>query len=308
MEIIDAQIHTWLSDRPRRPWAADYRAKHRDKLPYLIHAGQTNTTEMALLEMAEVGVDRALLTPNGVYGTDNSYQLEGAATYASKFRVVGWIDYLADDVEERLAADIARGMVGVRIMDLRDRERHERGEFTRVLDACQEQGCVVSLMVFHPLPELLVRTLERYEGIRFVIGHLGVGFAPPVLGVLPEDPFENLPAVLDLARLGNVHMNLTGAPSLSREEFPFRDVWDGVNRIVDAYGADRVMWGSDYTRTSGLHSYWDGTHYLREVSGLGAGELAEIYGATLRQVYGWQPTGDQIRAVSRGAISTVNVS
>jgi predicted TIM-barrel fold metal-dependent hydrolase len=290
MEIVDAQVHTWLSDRPRRPWVPSYRERHRDKLPYLQHAGQTNSTEMAVLEMAEVGVDAALLTPNGVYGTDNGYEFEGAGKYPGKFRVVGWIDHLADDVEERLAADVARGMVGVRIPELRDRERHERGEFTRVLDACQAQGLVVALMVFHPLPELLVGTLERYAGIPFVIGHLGVGIAPPVLGVLPEDPFENLPAVLDLARLDNVHMNLTGAPSLSRERFPFRDVWDGVHRIVDAFGPDRVMWGSDYTRTAGLHSYWDGTHYLREVPGLGPDELAKIYGSTLRRVYDW-PAG-----------------
>lgn len=287
MEIIDAQIHTWLSDRPSRPWIPDYRARHRDKLPYLLHAGQTNTARMALLEMAEVGVDRALLSPNGVYGPDNSYEFEGAATYPDKFRVIGWIDYLAGDVEERLAADMARGMLGVRIPDLREGERHERGEFDRVLAACQEQGCVVGLMVWHPLPPALVRMLERYEGIRFVLGHLGVGIAPPVLGTLPEDPFENLPAVLDLARLPNVHVNLTGAPSLSRERFPFRDIWGGVTRLLDAFGPDRAMWGSDYTRTAGLHSYWDGTHYLRELPGLSAEDLAKVYGATLRRVYRW---------------------
>ena len=287
MEIIDAQVHTWLSDRPSRPWVPSYRARHRDKLPYLLHAGQTNTHEMALLEMAEVGVDRALLSPNGVYGADNSYEFEGATKYPSRFRVVGWIDYLADDVEDRLAADLARGMVGVRVPDLRERERHERGDFTRLLKACQERSCVIGLMVWHPLPEPLVRMLEEYEGVTFVLGHLGVGIAPPVLGTLPDDPFENLPAALDLARLPNVHMNLTGAPSLSRADFPFRDVWDGVRRIVDAFGPDRVMWGSDYTRTAGLHSYWDGTHYLREVPGLGSEDLRKIYGATLRRVYGW---------------------
>jgi predicted TIM-barrel fold metal-dependent hydrolase len=287
MEIIDAQVHTWMSDRPRRPWVASYREQHRNSLSYLLHAGQTNTTEMAVLEMAEVGVGGALLSPPGVYGTDNSYEFEGAAKFPAKFRVVGWIDHLADDVEKRLATDAARGMVGVRIPSIRERERLERGEFDRVLAACQDQGLVVSIMVFHPIPNLLIKILERYEGIRFVIGHLGVGIAPPVMGVLPEDPFEPLPAILDLARLPNVHVNLTGAPSLSHELFPFRDIWDGVHRIVDAFRPDRVMWGSDYTRTAGLHSYWDGTHYLSEVSGLAAPDLAKIYGATLRQVYSW---------------------
>ena len=103
MEIIDAQVHTWMTDRPQRPWAADYRDKLGNKWTYLLHAGQTNTNEMAVLEMAEVGVDAALLSPVGVYGPDNSYEFEAVATFPRKFRVVGWIDWLADDVEERLA-------------------------------------------------------------------------------------------------------------------------------------------------------------------------------------------------------------
>ena len=65
MEIIDAQIHTWMSDRPTRPWISGYREGLRDRLPHLMHAGQTNTNEMAILEMAEVGVDAALLSPVG---------------------------------------------------------------------------------------------------------------------------------------------------------------------------------------------------------------------------------------------------
>jgi L-fuconolactonase len=287
MEIIDAQVHTWMSDRPRRPWVASYRAQHRDTMAYLLHAGQTNSNEMAVSEMAEVGVDRAVLTPNGVYGNTNGYELEGAARYPSRFRVLGWVDHLADDVEERLAADFGRGMAGIRLSQFRDRERLERGEFDRALAVCEKQSAVVSIMVFHPLPDVMVETIERYEGINWVLGHLGVGIAPPVLGVLPDDPFENLPAVLDLARLPNMHLALTGAPSLSHETFPFRDVWPGINRIVERYGPDRVMWGSDYTRCSALHSYWDGTHYLAEVDGLTQEDLTKIYGANLRRIYRW---------------------
>jgi predicted TIM-barrel fold metal-dependent hydrolase len=287
MEIIDAQVHTWMTDRPRRPWAADYRDKLGNKWTYLLHAGQTNTNEMAVLEMAEVGVDAALLSPVGVYGPDNSYEFEAVATFPRKFRVVGWIDWLADDVEDRLAGGVSQGLVGVRIPELRNSERHERGEFDRVLAACEDLGLVISIMVVHPLPEPMIKMLERYQGINFVIGHMGMDFSPPVVGTLPDDPFEKLPDILDLARLDNVHINLTGVPSVSRERFPFRDVWDGIHRIVDGYGADRVMWGSDYTRTAGLHSYWDGTHYLKEVSGLSRDELVKVYGATVRRVFNW---------------------
>jgi L-fuconolactonase len=253
----------------------------------LLHAGQTNSIEMVLTEMAEVGVDRAVLSPIGVYGNDNSYELEGAATYPSKFRVVGWIDYRAPDVAEQLADLLAQGMLGLRMPDLRDEARHERGEFDRVLDASSRLGCTISLSISHPMSGRLLAALEHYSDTDFVIDHLGVGFAPPVLGNLPPDPFEHLPAVLELARLQNVHLKLTGAPALSRELFPFRDIWQPIHRILDAFGPSRVMWGSDYSRTSGLYSYWDGTHYLHEITGIDAADLALLYGGTLRRVLGW---------------------
>ncbi len=237
--------------------------------------------------MAEVGVDRALLSPIGVYGNDNSYEFEGAARYPRTFRVVGWIDYLADEVEAQLAALMAQGMAGIRIPDLRDADRHRRREFDGVLGACRRLGCPISLSVSHPIAADLIATLQQYPEIAFVIDHLGAGFAPPVLGNLPPDPFEHLPAVLELARFDNVNLKLTGAPSLSHELFPFRDLWDPIHRILDAFGPGRVMWGSDYTRTSGLHSYWDGTHYLREVPGIAADDLALVYGGTLRRVFNW---------------------
>jgi L-fuconolactonase len=289
-----------LSDRPRRPWDPGYRAAHRDKLSYLLHAGQTNSTEMVLTEMAEVGVDRAVLSPIGVYGNDNSYELEGAATYPTKFGVVGWIDYRADDVEQQLAGLLAQGVLGLRIPDLRDDARHERGQFDRVLAACSDLKCTISLSISHPISKRLLAALAHYADLNFVIDHLGTGIAPPVLGNLPPDPFEHLPAVLGLARLKNVHVKLTGAPALSRELFPFRDIWQPIHRILEAFGPSRVMWGSDYTRTSGLYSYWDGTHYLHEITGIDAADLALLYGGTLRRVFGWPsstlaPTEDRDR-------------
>jgi L-fuconolactonase len=288
MEIIDAQIHTWMSDRPGRPWVSGYREGLRDRLPHLLHAGQTNTNEMAILEMAEAGVDAALLSPVGVYGADNSYEFEGVARFPRKFRVVGWVDWLAEDLEEQLGESAIRGLVGVRVPEMRNAARHQKGEFDHLLKACQELGLVVSVMFVHPIPGAMITMFEKYPGINFVAGHLGLDVSPPVVGTVPDDAFEKLPPVLELARLENLHLNLTGTPSMSREPYPFPDIWPAVQRVVETYGADRVMWGSDYTRTAGLHSYWDGTRYLREVPGLTESELTKIYGSTLRRVFNWR--------------------
>jgi L-fuconolactonase len=289
MEILDAQAHMWLSDRPTRPWVSGYREAYRDRLSLLINAGQSMGPEALLLEMAEAGVDGAVLSPVGVYGMNNSFELASARRYPRKFCVVGWIDHEADDVEERLEADVAQGMVGIRLIALRDQARHDRREFDRLLSACERIGCGVAFSLAHPISSGVRDVIRTYQGINFQIDHLGVGFSPPVLGPVPENPFVNLPSVLELAKFPNTSMKLTGAPSLSRETYPFKDIWDAVYRIVDAFGPERVMWGSDFTRTSGLVSYWDGTHYLSELTGLGTEELRRIYGGTLRAILGWDP-------------------
>jgi L-fuconolactonase len=293
VEILDAQTHMWLSDRPTRPWSPAYRDANRENLAMLIHAGQSMGPETLLLEMAEAGVDGAVLSPTGVYGADNSFELEAARQYPRKFCVVGWIDHLAPDVVETLEADVADGMVGVRILGFRDPSRVESGEFDAVLKACDRLGCAVSIPLVHPVLEGVLDVLRRYDGVQFTVDHLGVGFAPPLLGPVPDDPWVNLPAVLDLSRYPNVAMKLTGVAALSQQRFPFPDVHEGVRCVIDAFGVDRVMWGTDFTRTAGLHSYWDGVHYLAEIDGLSTSDLEILYGGALRKAMSWNPDPHQ---------------
>ena len=54
--------------------------------------------------------------------------------------------------------------------------------------------------------------------------------------------------LLPLAKLPNVAIKATGAPGYSAEQYPFRDIHDGLRRIYDAYGPDRFFWGTDITR------------------------------------------------------------
>lgn len=288
MEILDAQVHTWLSDRPRRPWAASYRPSYMTRQNMLLHAGQSMSPEQVVLEMAEAGVDGGLLSPVGVYGTSNDFELAAAEQYPRKFGVIGYIDHLAEDVESRLYADAARGMLGVRVLSLRDHEALERGDFDRLLRACRELDLSVSFMLSHPNIGPAVELVRAHPELLFVIDHLGMSAVPPTLGPTPPNPFEELNVLLGLAEIPNIVVKLTGAVSLSHEAYPFRDIWDPVVRIVRTFGADRVMWGTDFTRVSGLHSYWDGTHYLSEIDGLASEELELLYGQTLRARMGWR--------------------
>ena len=84
MLVTDAQIHLWEIERPDRPWPKDGRSTpHR---PYGF------TAEQMLAEMDPVGVDRAVIVPPSWIGETNTYALEAAAKYPSRFAVMGRFD------------------------------------------------------------------------------------------------------------------------------------------------------------------------------------------------------------------------
>ena len=58
----------------------------------------------------------------------------------------------------------------------------------------------------------------------------------------------SLPEMLALARHPNVAIKATGAPSYSSAPYPYRNIHDHLRRIHDAFGPERMFWGTDITR------------------------------------------------------------
>jgi predicted TIM-barrel fold metal-dependent hydrolase len=133
-----------------------------------------------------------------------------------------------------------------------------------------------------------------------VIDHLGVSQSP-VSPPRPH-PWDQLPGLLSLAQFPNVHVKFSGAPVLSRLPYPHLDVWPYLHQVVNAFGPERLMWGSDFTRLrrkptlqgGGLapreqwHLYSDSVNYLRDTTELSNADKAKIFGGTIKDVLGWR--------------------
>jgi predicted TIM-barrel fold metal-dependent hydrolase len=122
---------------------------------------------------------------------------------------------------------------------------------------------------------------------RLVIDHLGVQqpFEPP-----PAQPWAELPKVLALAAYPNVAIKITRACTLAHDPFPYRDIWDPLGRIFDAFGFDRRMWGTDWTRAVKLLTYKEGVEAFRATDRLSDGDRAKLMGGTLSRIYNWSPS------------------
>ena len=95
---------------------------------------------------------------------------------------------------------------------------------------------------------------------------------------------------LALAAHDNVAVKIGGACTLSHEPFPYKDIWDPLARIFDAFGLDRCMWGTDWTRAVGLLTYEQGVEAFRVTDRLSDGDRAALMGQTLERIYNWPPT------------------
>jgi len=293
VKIIDSQVHILDRDHPGRPWDSNLGSALGSGIAAALKYSSTGaaiTTDARMLRaMDQVGVDAALLVSTSHYGWDNSYSLEAAQKAPNRFAVIGRIDAACPDVEERVAIWESNPVaVGLRIFILSDvhRDQFMGGHFDRLLRAAQNQS--IPMTVYPPgYLSTIAIAAERFPKLQWVVDHVGIA-QPPVL--MPDVPrFKRLPELLALARFPNVVVKLSAVPALSAERFPFSDLWPFIHSIVDAYGIERVMWGSDWTRVATLLSYEEGLRYVRDSSELSLDEKTQLLGGTLSRVFGWHP-------------------
>jgi predicted TIM-barrel fold metal-dependent hydrolase len=240
--------------------------------------------------MDAVGADGALLvSPFAMYRYDASYALEVYAAHPGRFGVIKPVDPTDPAVAETIADWAAtNGTVGIRLMMNPDvsTDPADAG-LNRVLAAAARHALPVNLMCWGRLePARLLAA--RNPNTMLVVDHLGLPqpFVPPA----PAEPFADLPQLLDLAAHDNIAVKVSGACTLSHEAFPYHDLWDPLWRIFDAFGLDRCLWGTDWTRAVALLTYEQGVEAFRVTDRLSDSDRATLMGATLQRVYNWSPS------------------
>ena len=156
----------------------------------------------------------------------------------------------------------------------------------RILDAGAKAGIPVNVMCSGKLP--LFRELAlRHPNTQMVVDHVGLPqpFEPPA----PPEPFADLATVISLAELDNVAIKISGACTLSHQPFPYPDIWDPLDSVFDAFGFERCLWGTDWTRAVNLLTYEQGVESFRVTDHLSDAERAALMGGSLMKIYNWSP-------------------
>ena len=275
MPIFDAQVHAYERNHPGRPWVGT-----------LVGPAEVTGDQM-VAAMDAVGVDGAVLvSPFSMYRYDASYALEVNAAHPNRFRLVKPVDPTDPAVADTIADWAAtKGTVGIRIF-LRDNVSTDPADpdLNRALAVAAQHSLPVNLACTGRL-EQAAQLAARNPNTRLVIDHLGL--AQPHEPPAPAEPFADLPKLLALAAHDNVAVKISGACALSHEPFPYRDIWDPLGRIFDAFGFGRCMWGTDWTRAVALLTYKQGVEAFRVTDRLSDSDRAALMGDTLARVYRW---------------------
>ena len=236
--IVDTHVHVISDDLETYPLVPG-----RSRLGWVNEARFTVEQVLALMDGA--GVDRALLVqPLTAYGYDNRYTALSARRYPDRFVSVPIVDMEADGAAETLRSlNESEEMTGVRLFG-----RAGGGDWLDnpktfpVWELAEELDFPIAVLLGIERAPKLAAMLERFPGVTVALDHLG--------SVTFEDgpPYETAAPIFALARFPNLRLKFspTNEQSAARGPGGIKDV---LQRIVDRFGVDRLMWGSNFSAT-----------------------------------------------------------
>ena len=275
MPIIDAQIHLWGTGLPSN-------LSHRQVTSF--------TPAEAVGLMNEAGVDAAVIHPPGWDPDSTGMAIAAVHDYPGRFAIMGSLP-LDDPASATLISTVREqpGMLGLRYTFLHEPARSsvEDGTLNWLWAAAERANVPIAALATDSLAAL-GRVAERHPGLRLTIDHLGGRGGLTTLK--DHAAMTHLPQLLALAKHPNVAVKATGAPGYSAEAYPYPIMQSYLRQIFDAFGPDRMFWGTDITK---MPCSWRQcvTMFTEEMPWLSERDKQLVMGDALGAWWGWDRAG-----------------
>jgi L-fuconolactonase len=276
--IIDSQVHAYEANTPKRPWHS------------VPNWPPSATGDETVAAMDKLGIDGAIfISAFSIYQYDASYAAEVQRKHPGRFAIVKPLDPDNPAVAD-VVADWKKtpGAVGVRIMLTKEAKRApDDPGLDHIVRAAMKHDFPINVLFWGNV-DAGTALIDRHPDARFIIDHLGI--LQPRTPPAPPQPWADLPKVLDLAKRKNAVIKVSGACTLSNQPYPFNDIWDPLRRLFDAWGFDRCLWGTDWTRAFAVVNYQQAVKPFLETKRLTDSERAMLMGGACAKAYGWSPS------------------
>ena len=288
--IIDTHVHVFA-----RP-TAEFPREVADFMP----ADREAPVEELLVEMETHGVEGALLVQTGGSELEQHAYLQHALkTYPDRFRGVGLIpeDTVSPaDHMDRLAD--SGGIIGFRLFNiggptdpLADIDVRTFTTYP-IWQRAAEKDYVLFLYVGAGEAHLTLFLVDAFPQVRVVFNHLMIC---PGKGTFDWDdkgrphvevdiPPRTFYSTLRLGIYENVCVQMSGGYAFSKEPWPYRDLAGWHSRLLGAFGAERLMWGTDFPWIVAEPGYGRAMGVIDELlPDLGPAERTAIMGGTAKR-------------------------
>lgn len=233
------------------------------------------------------GIDGTVLVQAAPTEAETRRMLAVAADTPWVLGVVGWTDFAGADAPDRIAALAADPLlVGLRpmIQDIPDPEWMLGAALAPAFDAVEARGLAFDALVKPPQLGALRRLLARRPGLRVVVDH----GAKPAIGAGPLDQWAA--DMADIATDSAAWCKLSGLVTEAGPGWTVETLRPAVDHLLDCFGPDRLIWGSDWpvcTLAAGYADWLAATDAL--LAGLDAGQRAAVMGGNAARFYGLSP-------------------
>lgn len=271
---IDAHVHVWTPDT--RGYPLDPAYQPADMQP------PSFTPDELFAHCRPAGVRRVVLIQMSFYNFDNSYMLDMIAAHPGVFSGVGIVDHHAADVAEQMRQLASRGVRGFRLHARGSaREWVEDEGMAKLWSTARDEGLAVCPLI-NPADIAHVDALcRKFPGTTVVVDHFArVGITGTIV------PAE-LDALCALAQHPGVHVKTSAFYALGLKKPPYTDLGGMIRRVLDAFGAERLMWASDCPyQVQGEHDYEASLALIRDrLEFLSAGDKEQLLRATAERVF-----------------------
>ena len=272
MLIVDSQVHIWAVNTPERPWAEG--AKPHRPQPF----GKNDL----LLEMRAAGVDRVVIVPPSLDRTRNDLALDAAQSHPAQFAVMGKINPATQPRGSLAEWRRQPGMLGLRFNFKKNMEKLSNpAHMGWVWAEAESAGVPLYIGVDQPAVDLVDAVAERHPRLRIILDHMALAS-----GAKDDGAFRHIDRLLSIAKRPNVGVKVSALPGYSTAPYPYRNLHGYVKQVYDAFGPQRMFWGSDLTRLKCTYRQCV-TVFTEEMPWLTAADLELIMGRALCDWLDW---------------------
>lgn len=290
--VIDTHTHAWGPPSPGHPWVNESIVESVDRFG----VDAVYTAEKLLADMDRVGVDEAVVVGYPIVEwTDNWYTLQCAAEYDRLYGVV-MLDHFGDDAVERAREALsADGVVGLRVAPGHQYDHMWRPaptdeaatwltdaiDQTAFWEVARRENSLVTVAAGYEHLDQVRDLVAAYPDLTFLFDGYGPLFA--------DAPDEHYEAFAEFATFENVGVKASHTPFVSDEGFPYEDVHDTLRWLLDEFGREQIVWGSDFpnvTQHPDDVTYAEACNWLSNVDGLSERDVRYLEGEAFETMAG----------------------